>query len=298
MTEIGEIYRDFRLGKHVTLKDASSGIVSLAFLSRFERGLYDISFNHLLELLDRINVQLSEFEFMYNQRNDTTTDLLPTFQRAFQAGDTVTLKNHLLIWQRQQGNFAELQVIQLKMMLTILGNPLVSQTDIRTLEEHFNTITNWTFFELYLYGHSLQFFDKNMAVNLFKELFKKGIFYDNFRSDSFSMLFYIHNNLILYLIDQKDLANAHLLVDSLSRYFEHHERDYYHTARLFNLQGLVTYLSGDHSLGLKLLRRANVITFLCNHRSGFLENEHNYLTRFLSAGELETIFDFSNLEAL
>lgn len=146
MTEIGEIYRDFRLGKHVTLKDASSGIVSLAFLSRFERGLYDISFNHLLELLDRINVQLSEFEFMYNQRNDTTTDLLPTFQRAFQAGDTVTLKNHLLIWQRQQGNFAELQVIQLKMMLTILGNPLVSQTDIRTLEEHFNTITNWTFF--------------------------------------------------------------------------------------------------------------------------------------------------------
>ncbi|WHQ66967.1 helix-turn-helix domain-containing protein [Lactiplantibacillus plantarum] len=62
MTEIGEIYRDLRLGKHVTLKDASNGIVSLAFLSRFERGLYDISFNHLLELLDRINVQLSEFE--------------------------------------------------------------------------------------------------------------------------------------------------------------------------------------------------------------------------------------------
>ena len=47
MTEIGEIYRDLRLGKHVTLKDASNGIVSLAFLSRFERGLYDISFNNL-----------------------------------------------------------------------------------------------------------------------------------------------------------------------------------------------------------------------------------------------------------
>ncbi|WQG56172.1 helix-turn-helix transcriptional regulator [Lactiplantibacillus plantarum] len=145
MTEIGEIYRDLRLGKHVTLKDASNGIVSLAFLSRFERGLYDISFNHLLELLDRINVQLSEFEYMYNQKNEMTTDLLPTFQRAFQSGDTITLKNHLLIWQRQSGDFAQLQVIQLKMMLTILGQPLVSKQEINTLEAHFNTITNWTF---------------------------------------------------------------------------------------------------------------------------------------------------------
>ncbi|MFO1547052.1 Rgg/GadR/MutR family transcriptional regulator [Lactiplantibacillus plantarum] len=298
MTEIGEIYRDLRLGKHVTLKDASNGIVSLAFLSRFERGLYDISFNHLLELLDRINVQLSEFEYMYNQKNEMTTDLLPTFQRAFQSGDTITLKNHLLIWQRQSGDFAQLQVIQLKMMLTILGQPLVSKQEINTLEAHFNTITNWTFFELYLYGHSLQFFDKKMAVNLFKELFKKGIFYNNFRSDSFSMLFYIHNNLILYLIDQHDLANAHIILKSLTHYFQHNERDYYYTARLFNLQGLVTYLSGDHLVGLKLLRRANVITYLCNHQSGFIENEQRYLAQFLTTDELASIFDFSNLTIL
>lgn len=298
MTEIGKIYRDFRIGKHITLKDASAGIVSLAFLSKFERGQYDISFEHLHELLDRINVQLSEFEYMYNKKNTEESDLLPTFQRAFQSGDVKTLSNHLTIWDRKNGHFAQLQVIQLKMMLTILGKAMVSKQDIIILESHFNAINSWTFFELYLYGHSLQFFDKNMAVALFEELLKKGILYNNFRADSFSMIFYIHNNLILFLIDQHDLGKAKELLISLNNYFSQNERDYYHTARLYNLKGLVAYLEGDKATGLQLLRRSNVITFLCNHRSGFIENEKQYLARFLLADELNEIFDFSSLVTL
>lgn len=119
--KIGQIFKYFRRTKHITLKEASQGIVSIPFLSRFENGLTDISFSHLLELLNRINVQLSEFEFLYQQKNPTKNDLLPAFQQAYQAGNIDMLKKYLSEWQEKQGMFANLQTIQLKMMLVTLG---------------------------------------------------------------------------------------------------------------------------------------------------------------------------------
>ncbi|GAP00345.1 helix-turn-helix domain-containing protein [Fructobacillus ficulneus] len=109
MTEIGEVFRLFRKGKNVTLQEASRGIVSYTFLSKFERGLTDISFMHLLELLDRINVQLSEFEFLYQKSNNYTNDLLPTLQRAYQSSDINSLKDHLRLWQNRSDKFSTLQ---------------------------------------------------------------------------------------------------------------------------------------------------------------------------------------------
>lgn len=293
MTEIGEIYREFRTSKQISLKEASNGIISISFLSRFERGQYDISFKHLVELLDRINVQLSEFEYLYHKKNKDNNDLLPTFQRAFQSGDINTLENHLTIWSRQQGKFAELQVIQLKTMLTILGKPLVSEQDIAILQDYFNSITSWTFFEIYLYGHSLQFLNKEVAINLFKELSEKDVLYNNFRSDSFSIIFYVYNNLILFLLESKELDYARLLIHVLSSHFDDKERDYYHRARFYNLQGLEMYLRGEKAKGLQLLKKSNLITYLCNHTGGFFENEKKYLARFLDKEELQDIFDFS-----
>ncbi|MBZ1511488.1 Rgg/GadR/MutR family transcriptional regulator, partial [Leuconostoc mesenteroides] len=155
MTEIGEVFKIFRTGKNVTLKEASHNIVSYPFLSKFERGLTDISFTHLLELLDRINVQLSEFEFLYQKCNANNNDLLPSFQKAYQSGDIVVLKSHLRLWQHKQGKFAELQVIQLKMMLTTLNADNITKKEILILEDYFKNISNWTFFELYLFGHAM-----------------------------------------------------------------------------------------------------------------------------------------------
>ncbi len=40
MTEIGEVFKIFRTGKNVTLKEASHNIVSYPFLSKFERCSY------------------------------------------------------------------------------------------------------------------------------------------------------------------------------------------------------------------------------------------------------------------
>ncbi|ADG40196.1 MULTISPECIES: helix-turn-helix domain-containing protein [Leuconostoc] len=293
MTEIGEVFRIFRTGKNITLKEASKNIVSYPFLSKFERGLTDISFTHLLELLDRINVQLSEFEFLYQKYNANNNDLLPSFQKAYQTGDTTTLKNHLRIWQHKQGSFAKLQVIQIKMMLATLNVASINHDELLVLEAYFKNIRNWTFFELYLFGHAIPFLEEKFMFNLFQELHQKGILYDNLRYDNFSMLFYIYNNMILFMLDHNHLETADLLIQKLTVYFRQQEKDYYHRARLFNLQGLALYLDGKKNLGLTLIQKSNLISHLSDQSSTFMNNEKNYLSHYLTANELVQVFDFS-----
>ncbi|KRL37617.1 helix-turn-helix domain-containing protein [Liquorilactobacillus uvarum] len=296
MIKIGQTFKEFRTSKNITLQEASQGIVSVPFLSRFERGLTDISFTHLLELLNRINVQLSELEFLYQTRNTAGNDLLPNFQRAYQSGDSAQLREYLHAWQSRSGRFAKLQIIQIKMMLTTLGAASITDNELLVLEDYFKNISNWTFFELYLFGHSIPFLDKAFMFTLFEELQKKEIIYENFRHDNFSLLFYIYNNIILFLLDSSDsLEIAESLVTKLETYFKNQDKDYYHRTRIFNLKGLTLYLRGKKKEGLILLKKANLIAHLTEHEPQFLLNEKNYLAKYLTAKEIDYIFDFSDI---
>lgn len=296
MIKIGQTFKKFRTSKNITLQEASQGIVSVPFLSRFERGLTDISFTHLLELLNRINVQLSELEFLYQTRSTADNDLLPNFQRAYQSGNIARLQEYLRTWQSQSGRFAKLQTIQIKMMLTTLEAASITDNELLVLEDYFKNISNWTFFELYLFGHSIPFLDKAFMFTLFEELQKKEIIYENFRHDNFSLLFYIYNNIILFLLDSSDsLEIAESLVSKLETYFKNQDKDYYHRTRIFNLKGLTLYLKGKKKEGLILLKRANLIAHLTEHEPRFLLNEKNYLAKYLTAKEIDYIFDFSDI---
>lgn len=293
--KIGQIFKEFRTNKNITLQEASRGIVSVPFLSRFERGLTDISFTHLLALLHRLNVQLSEFEFLYQLRNTAANDLLPNLQRAYQAGNVTQLRQYLVHWQAQPGKFAHLQAIQIKMMLTTLKADSITKSELKVLEDYFQGISNWTFFELYLFGHSIPFLEQTFMFSLFEELQKKKIIYEDFRHDNFSMLFYIYNNVILSMLDSQYLDTAQALVIKLEDYFKNQEKDYYHRARLFNLKGLTLYLSGNKKSGLRFIKRANLIAHLTGHGPQFLENERQYLTRYLTTEELRLVFDFADV---
>lgn len=62
--EIGEVVRKLRKNRGLTLKELSDGILSYSALAAFERGKYVISFEKLLQLLNRLNFPLQEFTFL------------------------------------------------------------------------------------------------------------------------------------------------------------------------------------------------------------------------------------------
>ena len=94
------------------------------------------------------------------------------------------------------------------------------------------------------------------------------------------------------MLKHDHLDTADLLIQKLTYYFNQQEKDYYHRARLFNLQGLVLYLQGKTEDGLSLIKRLNLISYLSEHSSTFINNEKNYLSKYLTANELKNVFDF------
>lgn len=295
MMKIGQTFKYFRKTKHITLKEASREIVSVPFLSRFENGRADISATHLIKLLNRINVQLSEFEFLYQKSNIREFDQLPAFQHAYQNGDIEKLKEYLFKWQKKPGKFATLQSLQLKLMLVTLGSGKITEVELSMLVDYFQTIDNWTFYELYLFGHAIPFLKTSVMLNLFLELQEKEIIYDDFRHDNFSMFFYIYNNVILCLLANNQLNEASLLIKKLEDRFNKQEKDYYHRTRILNLKGIMLYLQGHKGDGLKLIKRANLVAYLVNHNAKFINNERIYLAKYLTSEELTAVFDWTSV---
>lgn len=60
----GEIFRQLRKDRRMSMGDVSDEVNSLSFISKFENGLSNISFHRLEHLLERINVTLEEFLYL------------------------------------------------------------------------------------------------------------------------------------------------------------------------------------------------------------------------------------------
>ena len=66
MKDFGKIFKILRESKNFSLREASEGTISMAQLSRFERGLSSVSIDSFFQCLDNINVLLDEFQAIYN----------------------------------------------------------------------------------------------------------------------------------------------------------------------------------------------------------------------------------------
>lgn len=63
MEHPGIIFKELRIKKGLSTKEVAGDSVTPQFLNKFERGLSDIRFSTLLQLLTRINVTVAEFSF-------------------------------------------------------------------------------------------------------------------------------------------------------------------------------------------------------------------------------------------
>ena len=58
---LGEVFKNLRTNRHISLKQISNERVSAAQISRFERGESDISLEKFLIALSNMHIEVSEF---------------------------------------------------------------------------------------------------------------------------------------------------------------------------------------------------------------------------------------------
>lgn len=178
MQHIGSLFKQIRLDKGLTLKNVSEGIVSIAFLSKFENEKNDTSLSNLLALLQRVKVSPDEFYRLTSNYNSTPihefiTSLTPAF-----INDDVHLLNQKLdnldeTKYKIDSLFYNHYKILLNHFINYINKTPINNNDTDTIISYLIANNNWGSYEIYLYINFIKFIPldiNNLLIKTAKNL--------------------------------------------------------------------------------------------------------------------------------
>lgn len=74
MNEWGQLFRKLRKERHLTLQQVADNVNSVSFISKFEKGESQITFNRLIHLLGKINFSVEEFLYINGKATNKAID--------------------------------------------------------------------------------------------------------------------------------------------------------------------------------------------------------------------------------
>lgn len=214
MKDFGKIFKILRESKNFSLREASEGTISMAQLSRFERGLSSVSIDSFFQCLDNINVLLDEFQAIYN--NYTLTDDIRFNKELFEAylnNNYLKLDkflNDLEIEKLKYPNKKSLylnSVIVKIVIYTCDQSRKVPKKDVNYLVDYLFSVEQWGRYELWLFINSVNVLTIDTLVTLSSEMLSRVQFYDELlenRRKVYQMLL----NVVTICIESDCLAQA------------------------------------------------------------------------------------------
>lgn len=181
MARYGATFRTFRQNKGYTLKQVTTGIVSLSFLSKFERGESDISFSVMIELLDRMMVTYEEFYFLHNAgKNNAIEEFFNGAEEAYLLQDLTTinqLKKQSLEQYQQTTHIpyhCNALLLEVYRSMIQLEEPDVENEALTVLTDYLFDIEVWGYYELRLYNSTLFLLPPELVITFSTTVYEKS----------------------------------------------------------------------------------------------------------------------------
>lgn len=283
MGKFGPMIREIRLAKGMTLNELARDIVSVPFLSKYERGTSDISAENFFQLLDRLNVRLSEFEALNaNLKQETQDSFLEKYSYAAN-NDNLILLNQLLAdekqYYQQSANIRHLhnQII-LKQYINNMTHLPYNQEDSKVIKEYLLQVEDWRLYEIELFGNSIFFLPLATVEFLVKTAIKKTYLLDRI-SNNKHVLAQVIANVITRMIEADELMKARQLIELGERQLTY-TKFYYEKTYLHFFEGYCLLKEGKE-LGENYCQQAiDVMKTLkdyetANHLTSYLD-EHGF----------------------
>lgn len=264
MNNYGETFRTIREQKGYTMKQVSQGIVSISFLSKFERGDSEISLTSFIELLQRVSVTFEEFQFLHNNNR---TDMLETFfQEARYAymnrnlGQLDRLKKQELDkWKKTGMESFRCNAIMLNVYESIVRwtKFVAAEGDLEFLYDYLFKVEVWGYYELRLYNSTILLMNPDMVITLSETVYKK--------SDQMKQLPKLHKviisimlNTLIYLtggespkfLYEQECEQFFLYLDEIGM----EEHDLQARNELITMRGLFEIRRGERGKGIGLIK--------------------------------------------
>lgn len=179
MQNLGEVFKELRKSRNVSLQEATGGEFTYSMLSKFERGEADLSSMKLITALDNIHSDLNEF--MYLVRGFSQKQFLAFQENLWELYDREGIDSLQSLYEETTQKYRSsakkeylLQMIRIKSLLVFFDSEIrATDEELTFLYDYFFTIDIWGNYELELFSTISTLFPLPLYFKYSREMLQK-----------------------------------------------------------------------------------------------------------------------------
>ena len=222
MQNLGEVFKELRKSRNVSLQEATGGEFTYSMLSKFERGEADLSSMKLITALDNIHSDLNEF--MYLVRGFSQKKVLAFQEKLWDLYDREGIDSlHSLYEQKTQKYRSSgeksylLQMIRIKSLLVFFDSEIrATDEELTFLYDYFFTIDIWGNYELELFSTISTLFPLPLYFKYSREMLQKTDLLGSLPSNKVGIDTILINGLFK-AIEEKDKLKADYFIFQIEK---------------------------------------------------------------------------------
>ena len=222
MQNLGEVFKELRKSRNVSLQEATGGEFTYSMLSKFERGEADLSSMKLITALDNIHSDLNEF--MYLVRGFSQKKALAFQENLWDLYDREGIDSLQSLYEETTKKYRSsaktsylLQMIRIKSLLVFFDSEIrATDEELTFLYDYFFTIDIWGNYELELFSTISTLFPLPLYFKYSREMLQKTDLLGSLPSNKVGIDTILINGLFK-AIEEKDKLKADYFVFQIEK---------------------------------------------------------------------------------
>ena len=222
MQNLGEVFKELRKSRNVSLQEATGGEFTYSMLSKFERGEADLSSMKLITALDNIHSDLNEF--MYLVRGFSQKKALAFQENLWELYDREGIDSLHSLYEEMTQKYRSsgetsylLQMIRIKSLLVFFDSEIrATDEELTFLYDYFFTIDIWGNYELELFSTISTLFPLPLYFKYSREMLQKTDLLGSLPSNKVGIDTILINGLFK-AIEEKDKLKADYFVFQIEK---------------------------------------------------------------------------------
>lgn len=222
MQNLGEVFKELRKSRNVSLQEATGGEFTYSMLSKFERGEADLSSMKLITALDNIHSDLNEF--MYLVRGFSQKQVLAFQENLWDLYDREGIDSLHSLYEETTQKYRSsakkvylLQMIRIKSLLVFFDSEIrATDEELTFLYDYFFTIDIWGNYELELFSTISTLFPLPLYFKYSREMLQKTDLLGSLPSNKVAIDTILINGLFK-AIEEKDKLKADYFIFQIEK---------------------------------------------------------------------------------
>lgn len=222
MQNLGEVFKELRKSRNVSLQEATGGEFTYSMLSKFERGEADLSSMKLITALDNIHSDLNEF--MYLVRGFSQKKALAFQENLWDLYDREGIDFLHALYEETTQKYRSsgetsylLQMIRIKSLLVFFDSKIrATDEELTFLYDYFFTIDIWGNYELELFSTISTLFPLPLYFKYSREMLQKTDLLGSLPSNKVGIDTILMNGLFK-AIEEKDKLKADYFIFQIEK---------------------------------------------------------------------------------